>query len=349
MENISEVELRAFIEAYGDKGDNLYAKVAVDLLNEARAEITQLHKEITRLSLESTRLANELNATRVDLCQLRAPPEADVMKRARYACYGDPSDTSEGLAERVARALTEYSDQRAMKERAEAKESVEFWMRAQAETAKERDEARAEIAHYKPLPTPPELRPEDFLRCLVTKNKCGTDTWAVGQPCQCENCQRWLRLRAPPEADVMKRAKAMRLRWENSHPTEEEDQQIDEENARALTEYSDQRAAKAETRATAMESFLAAAEEVIDHARREARAAVREEAVQIALAYRDEVDAGRNPDAHSEHSLGQGYAANIIGKRLRRVLADTPPQHPDNIGRERQQDLDNPTEATTRW
>jgi hypothetical protein len=30
-------------------------------------------------------------------------------------------------------------------------------------------------------------------RCLVTKNPCGTDTWAVGQPCQCAECQAYLK------------------------------------------------------------------------------------------------------------------------------------------------------------
>lgn len=61
------------------------------------------------------------------------------------------------------------------------------------------DEPRAEIARL-------QLRPEDLLRCLITKNVCGTDTWTVGHPCQCENCQRWLRLQAPPGASAMERA-----------------------------------------------------------------------------------------------------------------------------------------------
>jgi hypothetical protein len=30
------------------------------------------------------------------------------------------------------------------------------------------------------------------LRCNVTKNPCGTDTWANGYKCQCESCQLWL-------------------------------------------------------------------------------------------------------------------------------------------------------------
>lgn len=40
--------------------------------------------------------------------------------------------------------------------------------------------------------------------CRVTGNPVGTDTWAVGHPCKCENCQRYLldlvdRLRAERE------------------------------------------------------------------------------------------------------------------------------------------------------
>lgn len=31
-----------------------------------------------------------------------------------------------------------------------------------------------------------------YLRCLVTGNICGTDTWAAGHDCACENCKRWL-------------------------------------------------------------------------------------------------------------------------------------------------------------
>ena len=34
------------------------------------------------------------------------------------------------------------------------------------------------------------------VRCLVTKNPRGTDTWKVGRPCQCGNCQAWLAYQA---------------------------------------------------------------------------------------------------------------------------------------------------------
>ena len=30
---------------------------------------------------------------------------------------------------------------------------------------------------------------EQVRRCSITKNPCGTDTWAEGQPCPCKNCQ----------------------------------------------------------------------------------------------------------------------------------------------------------------
>ncbi len=39
------------------------------------------------------------------------------------------------------------------------------------------------------------------LRCMVTHNLCGTDTWRVGSPCKCANCQEWLiRQSAKPES-----------------------------------------------------------------------------------------------------------------------------------------------------
>ena len=36
------------------------------------------------------------------------------------------------------------------------------------------------------------------LRCNVTGNPCGSDTWAVGRPCQCAPCQQYLDERSPP-------------------------------------------------------------------------------------------------------------------------------------------------------
>ena len=32
------------------------------------------------------------------------------------------------------------------------------------------------------------------LKCLVTGNPCGTDTWIVGRSCKCINCQRYILL-----------------------------------------------------------------------------------------------------------------------------------------------------------
>lgn len=51
------------------------------------------------------------------------------------------------------------------------------------------------LARPQPAAEPQEGAPASpwYLRCLVTKNMCGTDTWSVGQPCQCKNCQLWLR------------------------------------------------------------------------------------------------------------------------------------------------------------
>jgi len=29
-------------------------------------------------------------------------------------------------------------------------------------------------------------------RCKITGNECGTDTWTVGQDCECVECQAWI-------------------------------------------------------------------------------------------------------------------------------------------------------------
>ncbi len=39
----------------------------------------------------------------------------------------------------------------------------------------------------------------EHLRCQVTTNPCGTDTWMVGKECHCSNCQTWL---APRRSDA---------------------------------------------------------------------------------------------------------------------------------------------------
>lgn len=33
-----------------------------------------------------------------------------------------------------------------------------------------------------------------LIRCQHTNNPCGTDTWAIGQPCECEHCTAYLTL-----------------------------------------------------------------------------------------------------------------------------------------------------------
>jgi len=35
----------------------------------------------------------------------------------------------------------------------------------------------------------------DEMRCDVTTNLCGTDTWAEGYVCECDSCQGWLKAR----------------------------------------------------------------------------------------------------------------------------------------------------------
>ncbi len=38
----------------------------------------------------------------------------------------------------------------------------------------------------------------DDLRCEVTGNLCGTDTWEANYVCQCASCTEWLK-RNPPQ------------------------------------------------------------------------------------------------------------------------------------------------------
>jgi len=33
----------------------------------------------------------------------------------------------------------------------------------------------------------------DSLRCLITGNPCGTDTWEIHHACPCQNCQEWMK------------------------------------------------------------------------------------------------------------------------------------------------------------
>ena len=34
--------------------------------------------------------------------------------------------------------------------------------------------------------------PKTELRCVITKNICGTDTWVDRYPCPCENCKKYV-------------------------------------------------------------------------------------------------------------------------------------------------------------
>lgn len=34
--------------------------------------------------------------------------------------------------------------------------------------------------------------PPDILRCEITGNPCGSDTWEINHPCQCKNCKKYV-------------------------------------------------------------------------------------------------------------------------------------------------------------
>ena len=40
----------------------------------------------------------------------------------------------------------------------------------------------------------------DVLRCELSTNPCGTDTWEINSPCKCSNCQAWLRMKRDEES-----------------------------------------------------------------------------------------------------------------------------------------------------
>jgi hypothetical protein len=101
-----------------------------------------------------------------------ADPPGDVVERARaalgnlaaiYAQFGPSHDgaVERDIIGRAADFAQSYSDGRAAEAR---KAAVEDYM--------------------------------ENLRCRVTKNACGSDTWATGSPCQCLACQTWLGMRA---------------------------------------------------------------------------------------------------------------------------------------------------------
>lgn len=42
------------------------------------------------------------------------------------------------------------------------------------------------------VPRLEQVPPAQPLRCYITSNPCGTDTWMVGEECKCVACQTWL-------------------------------------------------------------------------------------------------------------------------------------------------------------
>lgn len=66
--------------------------------------------------------------------------------------------------------------------------------------------------------TPDPLRPGDtqrpiVLRCAVTGNPCGTDTWSKGVECQCAHCQAWLHPITGPFAEIVTAARRKMAAW----------------------------------------------------------------------------------------------------------------------------------------
>jgi hypothetical protein len=60
------------------------------------------------------------------------------------------------------------------------------------------------------VPAPAPLTPDSpavaetgEMTCKVTGNPCGSDTWQIGHPCKCENCQAWLAAQAPRVAETL--------------------------------------------------------------------------------------------------------------------------------------------------
>ncbi len=82
------------------------------------AQLDEARAEIARLREDENRSAVTIGELREEIARLRASPEADAMERARNAL--GPYHSEGGavtLAESVARALTDYGDQRAREAR----------------------------------------------------------------------------------------------------------------------------------------------------------------------------------------------------------------------------------------
>jgi len=61
---------------------------------------------------------------------------------------------------------------------------------------------------------------EEPLRCIVTKNPCGTDTVIRGRTCPCFNCQLWARQRSPVLSEAEERAAFLEDAQKNGYDTE---------------------------------------------------------------------------------------------------------------------------------
>lgn len=65
-----------------------------------------------------------------------------------------------------------------------------------------------DLLSYAERAVAPATFTDAVLRCEITGNLCGTDTWAVGQPCKCKACRAWLtRWRATDPAPAIREAR----------------------------------------------------------------------------------------------------------------------------------------------
>lgn len=88
-----------------------------------------------------------------------------------------------------------------------AKAEARVWRR-RFEALRDAQKPAAPAPRAEPVPkteaTPPAGEASDPAegpeRCEVTRNLCGSDTWATGHPCQCAACKQWLARAAAPEA-----------------------------------------------------------------------------------------------------------------------------------------------------
>ncbi len=57
-----------------------------------------------------------------------------------------------------------------------------------------------------PSPSASVAPPDCNVRCKVTNNPCGTDTWVIGRPCKCSHCQAWVAGHAAAEYNLTRSA-----------------------------------------------------------------------------------------------------------------------------------------------